>query len=76
MCFIYRVLFPTSQKTHLACIIKNTRLMLFIETDIQNKTIAQRYNSDRKIAKSDYLLRHVRLSVRMEQLDSHITDSD
>ena len=28
----------------------------------------------RKIAKSDYWLRHVRLSVRMEQLGSHYTD--
>ena len=28
----------------------------------------------RKIPKSDYLLRHVRPSVRMEQLGSHWTD--
>jgi hypothetical protein len=38
----------------------------------------KRYGHGRKIAKSDYLLRHVRLSVRlsvcMEQLDSHWTD--
>jgi hypothetical protein len=30
----------------------------------------------RKIAKSDYLLRHARLSVRIEQLGSHWTDFD
>jgi hypothetical protein len=37
---------------------------------------AEGFRRVRKIAKSDYELRHVRPSVRMEQLGSHWTDFD
>ena len=45
-------------------------------TGKQSKSSTARFNRVRKIAKSEYQLRHVRPYVRMEQLSSQWTDFD
>jgi hypothetical protein len=50
------------------------RNMFLLPTDFE--IILRNFWHVRKIAKSDFWRRHIRLSVRMEQTCSHSTDSD